>query len=98
LLSDPALGVPTDHPDFLSYHETRIGPGPVPFGEASLVAFAEDGSIVDRLNEFQETDSWKGPTLGGLVSALETAVAASPNTFLPLLADFHALRFHSSTR
>ena len=89
LSSDPALVVPTDHPDFLSYHEMRAGPGPTPFGEESLVAFAEDGSIVDRLNEFKEKDSWKGPTLGGLVAALEAAVAASPNTFLPLLSDFH---------
>jgi hypothetical protein len=89
LLSDPTLGTPTDHPDFLSYHEMRWGPGPTPFGEESLVAFAEDGSIVDRLNAFKETNSWKGPTLGGLVSALEAAVASSPNTFLPLLSDFH---------
>jgi hypothetical protein len=89
LLSDPALGTPTDNPDFLSYHEMRWGPGQTPFGEESLVVFAEDGSIVDRLNAFKETGSWKGPTLGGLVSALEAAVAASPNTFLPLLSDFH---------
>jgi hypothetical protein len=89
LSSDPALGSATDHPDFLSYHEMRHGPGPTPFGEASLVAFAEDGTIVDRLNEFKEKDSWTGPTLGGLVAALEAAVAASPNTFFPLLFDFH---------
>jgi hypothetical protein len=89
LSSDPALGSPTEHPDFLSYHEMWSGPGPTPFGEESLVAFAEDGTIVDRLNEFKERDSWKGPTLGGLVAALEAAVAASPNTFLPLLSDFH---------
>jgi hypothetical protein len=89
LSADPALGSPTDHPDFLSYHETWSGPGPTPFGEESLAAFAEDGTIVDRLNEFKEKDSWKGPTLGGLVAALEAAVAASPNTFFPLLSDFH---------
>jgi hypothetical protein len=89
LSSDPALGSPTDHPDFLSYHEMRQGPGPAPFGQDSLIAFADDGSLVDRLNEFRETNSWKGPTLGGLVEALEAAVAASPDTFLPLLSDFH---------
>ena len=89
LSADPALGSVTDHPDFLSYHEMRHGPGPTPFGEASLVAFAEDGTIVDRLNEFKEKDSWRGPTLGGLVAALESAVAASPGTFFPLLSDFH---------
>jgi hypothetical protein len=89
LSSDPALGSPTDHSDFLSYHEMRHGPGPAPFGQDSLIAFAEDGSLVDRLNEFKEIDSWTGPTLGGLVEALETAVAASPDTFLPLLSDFN---------
>ena len=89
LSSDLDLGSPTDHPDFLIYHETRWGPGPTPFGEESLVVFAEDGTIVDRLNEFKETDSWNGPALGGLVVALEAAVTASPNTFLPLLSGFH---------
>jgi hypothetical protein len=92
LSSDPALESPTDHPDFLSYHEASLGPGPTPFGEQSLIAFAEDGSIVDRLNEFKEKDSWKGPTLGGLVAALEAAVASSPNTFLPLLSTFHGAK------
>jgi hypothetical protein len=92
LSTDPALGSPTDHPDFLSYHETKHGPGPTPFGEESLIAFAEDGSIVDRLNEFKEVDSWKGPTLGGLVAALEAAVASSPNTFLPLLSTFYGAK------
>lgn len=89
LSSDPLIGSPSDHPDFLSYHEMRWGPGPAPFGQDSLIAFAEDGTLVDRLNEFKETDSWKGPTLGGLVQALEMAVAASPDTFLPLLPEFH---------
>src|SRR5207253_3172427 len=70
----------------------RWGPGPTPFGEESLIAFAEDGSIVDRLNEFKEKDSWRGPTLGGLVAALEAAVASSPNTFLPLLSAFHGAK------
>jgi hypothetical protein len=92
LSADPALGSPTDHPDFLNYHETRWGPGPTPFGEDSLITFAEDGSIIDRLNEFKEKDSWRGPTLGGLVAALEAAVASSPNTFLPLLSAFHGAK------
>jgi hypothetical protein len=58
----------------------------------SLVTFAEDGSIVDRLNEFKEKDSWRGPTLGGLVAALEAAVASYPNMFLPLLSTFHGAK------
>ena len=92
LAADPELGPVSDHPDFLSYHEMRSGPGPTPFGSDSLIAFAEDGSLVERLNGFTETVSWKGPTLGGLVSALEQAVASHPNTFLPLLGEFHGAK------
>jgi hypothetical protein len=94
LSADQELGPLTDHPDFLSYHETRWGPGPTPFGTESLVAFAEDGTLVNRLNGFTETDSWKGPTLGGLVAALEGAVASKPNIFLPLLESFHGAKIH----
>jgi hypothetical protein len=92
LVADPALGLPSDRPDFLSYHETRMGPGPTPFGEASLISYAEDGSLIERLNSFEQKDLWNGPTLGGLVAALEAAVASSPDTFLPLLSVFHAAK------
>ena len=86
------LGAVTDHPDFLSYHQTRWGPGPAPYETDSLVAFAEDGSLIERLNSFQPGDFWRGPTLGGLVSALENAVSSQPDVFLPLLSDFHAAK------
>ena len=89
---DPELGPLSDHPDFLSYHETRSGPGPTPFSSDSLVAFAEDGSLVERLNGFTETNSWKGPTLGGLVAALEGAVASRPQLFFPLLGVFRGAK------
>jgi len=92
LANDPQLGSVSDHPDFLSYHEMRSGPGPAPFGADSLVAFAEDGTLIERLNGFTEKDSWRGPTLGGLVAALEGAVAANPNAFLPLLDAFHGAK------
>lgn len=92
LSSDQELGPLSDHPDFLAYHESWWGSGPAPFGEDLLLAFAEDGSLVDRLNGFIETGSWKGPTTGGLVAALEGAVAAKPNVFLPLLETFHGAK------
>jgi hypothetical protein len=90
--SDPELGPLREHPDFLSYHETRAGPGPTPFTSDSLVAFAEDGTLIERLNGFTETNSWRGPTLGGLVAALEGSVTANPNVFLPLLGDFYGAK------
>ncbi|SFL90277.1 hypothetical protein SAMN03159423_4300 [Bradyrhizobium sp. NFR13] len=89
LLADTTLGAPSDHPEFLSYHETRMGPGPAPFEQEAIVAFAEDGSLVGRLNAFEETDSWKGPTLRGLIDALEAAVASAPGAFISLLAEFN---------
>jgi hypothetical protein len=92
LKNAPELGSVTEHPDFLSYHESRWGPGPAPFETDSLVAFAEDGTLIERLNSFQPGDFWRGPTLGGLVAALESAVASKPDTFLPLLSDFHSAK------
>ncbi|MEH2505431.1 hypothetical protein V1290_004242 [Bradyrhizobium sp. AZCC 1578] len=89
LLSDHTLGPLGDHPDFSTYHETWAGPGPSPFAREALVAFAEEGTLVTRLNEFKEASSWKGPTLGGLLEALEGAVLNSPNPFLAILASLH---------
>lgn len=85
-------GSVTEHPDFLAYHESRWGPGPAPYETDSLVAFAEDGSLIERLNSFKPGDFWRGPTLGGLVSALENAVSSKPDAFIPLLSDFHAAK------
>jgi hypothetical protein len=92
LALDRSLGPPSEHPDFLTYHEERWGPGPTPFGADSLVAFAEEGTIIDQLHAFEERDSWRGPTLGGLIQTLEAAVVGAPNEFLPLLDAFHAAR------
>jgi hypothetical protein len=92
LTASPELGPVTEHPDFLSYHQSRWGPGPAPYETDSLVAFAEDGSLIERLNSFKPGDFWRGPTLGGLVSALENAVSSKPDAFLPLLSDFHAAK------
>ncbi|WP_157785823.1 hypothetical protein [Bradyrhizobium liaoningense] len=92
LMAAPELSSASEHPDFLSYHESRWGPGPAPYETDALVAFAEDGSLVERLNSFKPGDFWRGPTLGGLVSALEDAVASKPDSFLPLLSDFHAAK------
>jgi len=92
LSAKPELGPVTEHPDFLAYHETRWGPGPAPYEADSLVAFAEDGTLIERLNRFEPSNSWRGPTLGGLVAALESAVAAKPNTFLSLLSEFHGAK------
>ena len=93
LMSDQALGSLSEHPDFHSYMESWSGPGPTPYRVQELLAFAEDGSLVERLNTFQQVDSWRGPTTRALVDTLEEAVALTPQAFLPIISAFlHAKR------
>lgn len=88
LNSDRSIGHLSEHPDFHSYMESWTGHGPAPYQPQGLIVFAENGSLIERLNDFQEQDSWRGPTTRALVDSLEAAVALAPNTFLRLLNDF----------
>lgn len=87
-MSDQSWGGISEHPDFISYMETWRGQGPSPYQTQELVLFAENGSIVERLNAFQQLNSWQGPTTKALVDSLEEAVALAPQTFLRLLPKF----------
>ena len=88
LNSTQSIGALSDHPEFHSYMETRRGHGPAPYQPQELILLAENGNLIERLNDFQEQDSWHGPTTRALVDSLETAVAFAPATFLRLLQDF----------
>lgn len=88
LNADEELGLLQDHPDFHSYMESWSGPGPSPFSVNELITFASDGTIVEQLNNFQQTDSWRGPTRRALVDTLEEAVVRDPQVFLDLLPGF----------
>lgn len=93
LMSDQALGALSEHPDFHSYMESWSGPGQTPYRVQELLAFAEDGSLVERLNAFQQADSWRGPTTRALVDTLEEAVVLAPQAFLSIISAFlHAKR------
>lgn len=93
LSADPAIGTLSDHPDFHAYMESWSGPGPTPYQAQELLAFVGDGSLVERLNAFEQGDSWRGPTTRALVDALEEAVAQTPSEFLPTIFEFlHAKR------
>lgn len=92
LNAESALGPLSTHPDFLSYMETWSGPGPTPYRAQELAAFAADGSVVGRLNDFRESGTWRGPTTRALVDALEEAVAENPVAFLPAVHGFIAAR------
>ncbi len=88
LKSDQTLGSLLEHPDFHAYMESWSGPGPTPYRVQELLAFAEDGSIVERLNAFQQIDFWRGPTIRALVDTLEESVLLAPELFLLLLPAF----------
>lgn len=88
LINDQSLGRLSEHPDFHSYMESWTGPGPSPYQIQELIAFAEDKSIVEKLNAFHQQDSWRGPTTRALVDTLQEAVVLAPQIFLRLLQDF----------
>jgi hypothetical protein len=88
LMSEQTLGGPSGHPDFHSYIESWRGPGPTPYQAQELLAFAKTGSLVEKLNAFEQRDSWRGPTIAALVDALEEAIVLDPRIFIDLLPDF----------
>jgi|CXWL01.1.fsa_nt_gi hypothetical protein len=88
LMSDQALGAHSEHPDFHSYMESWSGPGPTPYQVQELFAFAESGTLVERLNAFQQTDSWRGPTTRALVDTLVEAVSLNPGLFQSMISSF----------
>ena len=82
------LGELSDHPDFLNYHETRVGPGPSPFTADILIAAAKDGSLLEKLGGFEERDYWRGPTAEGMWDTLQAAVERAPDVFLRQLNSY----------
>jgi hypothetical protein len=76
------------HPEFNSYHESHWGFGPSPHNVQDLVAFAESGTIVERLNAFVPSGAWGGPSKRSLSDAVIDAVGATPQTFVKQLPQF----------
>ena len=77
-----------ENPDYLTFIESRVGPGPSPLSVQELIAHAKEGTLIDALSAFTPSDSWSGPTVEGLVDELERAVASAPAEFAPLLLEF----------
>lgn len=84
---EQAVGV-SSHPDFHYYMESRWGDGDSPYQVEEVLAFAREGVLIDRLNAFQQTDKWEGPSTKALVNTLEAAVAKFPTDFLNDLAPY----------
>lgn len=80
----------TKHPDFLSWSETRRGPGPSPLSEAEILSLAMSRELVGRLNEFKESpNAWfDEPTGRALSEVLQQAIKTQPQVFLGVLDDF----------
>ncbi|MFK7776942.1 MAG: hypothetical protein QM501_02310, partial [Gimesia sp.] len=86
LNDDPALGALSSHPDFHYYTESYVGTGSSPYGVAELIGFTEQGTLIDKLNNFVPTDSWKGSSKKSLVDTLGKAVQQAPDIFLQNLS------------
>ena len=70
------------------YMESGWGPGPTPFRPDQLVEFAKAGTLVQQLNTFNPSTSWRGPTKRALVDALADAVGMAPDVFLEAMPAF----------
>ena len=88
LEADETLGRLSDHPDFHTYMESSWGPGPAPFRAEQLVEFAKQGKLIEQLNAFVPTRSWRAPTTRALVDALEEAIAIAPAIFVEAMPTF----------
>ena len=70
LSSDPELGGLREHPEFHSYMQSAWGPGPTPYQPPQLVAFAQEGTLIEKLNGFTPSSQWRGPNKRALTDAL----------------------------
>jgi hypothetical protein len=89
LNSDLTIGRLSSHPDFHYYSESFDGTGPSPYTAQELLAYSENGDLINTLNDFIPSNDWRGPSIHSLVQALEEAVKLKPKEFLHRLEDFH---------
>lgn len=90
LSSDPDLGSLREHPDFHSYMQSSMGFGPTPYPPEQLMSFAKEGTLIEKLNGFQQPSEWRGPNKRALTDALEEAVKLDPQLFVRILPAFPA--------
>lgn len=88
LLSDDTLGPMPPHPEFHMYIESFSGPGTTPYSISEIIGFSENQTLVAKINNFNEIDPWRGPTINALVEALENAVEVGFQQMLSGLPEF----------
>lgn len=82
------IGKLSDHPDFHSYMYSWSGPGESPFSKAQLRQLFQKGKLVKVIDEFEETDSWFGPTKSALVNTLAECVSEELELFFKAADSF----------
>ena len=88
LNADESIGKLSSHPNFSFYSEAGFLHDTSPHTVQELLYFAENGTLVNQLNEFKETNSWRGPTKYGLANTLADAVKEAPNVFINNISKF----------
>ena len=76
------------HPNFSSYIESWRGPGLSLYTVQDILAAAKNGTIINLLNSFEETDSWRGPTRHALSDTLVEAIQQDPQIFICIIKNF----------
>ncbi len=70
------------NPNFLSYMTSYWGFGKSPYSPSELIGFAREGTFVQKVNEFEPGQRFRGPTVIGLIDAVEEAVIAESKLFI----------------
>lgn len=88
LNADENIGALSPHPSFSSYTASWWVPGPPPYTVQELLIWAKNDTLVEMLNNFEETDSRRGPTIHALADTLVEAIKEDPQLFISILAKF----------
>ena len=86
--ADESIGKLSSHPNFSFYRESGFRTDTSPYTVQEILYFAEKGTLVNQLNEFRETNSWRGPTRDGLANTLADAVKEAPKVFISNISNF----------
>lgn len=71
------------HPDFLMYMTSWVGPGPSPYTIEELIWFFSEGSLADKLNSFQPAKRSRfDSSKRALVDTFELAIKREPTKFI----------------
>lgn len=81
------------HPNFHSYMRSYSGFGGSPYSSQELIWFAREGTFVQKVNEFCAGQGFRGPTVRGLIDAVEEAVVAEPLLFIGKIDSYDQAKF-----